>query len=101
MGDQDRAVELMEALASDAFGTKLASYFTDCAEHARQHRDVVASFGRLPHKNAAVGRDSSESELAFLADGAGWAQVVDFQRFQENISPIKQTGNVIIGMSRL
>jgi uncharacterized protein (DUF924 family) len=45
--DQDRAVELMEALAIDAFGTKLASYFSDCAVHARQHRGVVASFGRF------------------------------------------------------
>ena len=75
--DQDRAVELMDALAIGASSTKLASYFSDCAEHARKHRGVVASFGRFPHKNAAVGRDTSEAELVFLEDGAGWAQVLD------------------------
>lgn len=94
--DQDRAVELMEALAIDTSGTQLASYFSDCAEHARHHRGVVASFGRFPHKNAAVGRDTSEAELAFLEDGAGWAHIVDFQRFQENINPVQQTGDVVI-----
>jgi uncharacterized protein (DUF924 family) len=31
------------------------------------HRDIIARFGRYPHRNAALGRLSTPSELAFLA----------------------------------
>ena len=33
---------------------------------ARRHRDVIARFGRLPHRNAALGRVSQAEEPAFL-----------------------------------
>ncbi len=33
---------------------------------ARHHRDIVARFGRFPHRNAALGRDSSEAEIEYL-----------------------------------
>jgi uncharacterized protein (DUF924 family) len=36
------------------------------ADFARRHRDVIAQFGRFPHRNAALGRVSSAAELAFL-----------------------------------
>ena len=36
------------------------------ADVARRHRDVIARFGRFPHRNAALGRVSSAEELAFL-----------------------------------
>ena len=36
------------------------------ADFARRHRDVIARFGRFPHRNAALGRVSSAEELAFL-----------------------------------
>ncbi|MEO1004167.1 MAG: DUF924 family protein [Cyanobacteria bacterium J06638_7] len=36
------------------------------ADFARRHRDVIARFGRFPHRNAALGRVSSAAELAFL-----------------------------------
>lgn len=35
-------------------------------EWALLHRDVIARFGRYPHRNAALGRDSTPEELAFL-----------------------------------
>jgi uncharacterized protein (DUF924 family) len=31
------------------------------------HRDIIARFGRYPHRNAALGRVSTPGELAFLA----------------------------------
>ncbi|APX93977.1 hypothetical protein BWR19_14120 [Halomonas sp. 1513] len=31
-----------------------------------RHRDVIARFGRYPHRNAILGRDSTAQELAFL-----------------------------------
>ena len=36
---------------------------------ARGHRDVVARFGRQPHRNAILGRASTQDELAYLAKG--------------------------------
>lgn len=33
---------------------------------ARHHRDIVARFGRFPHRNAALGRDSTEAEIEYL-----------------------------------
>jgi uncharacterized protein (DUF924 family) len=35
-------------------------------DFARRHRDVIARFGRFPHRNAILGRPSSEEEQAFL-----------------------------------
>lgn len=36
---------------------------------AHEHRDIIARFGRFPHRNAVLGRDSSEAEIGFLAAG--------------------------------
>ena len=36
---------------------------------ARHHRDIVARFGRFPHRNALLGRASSGEEERFLAEG--------------------------------
>lgn len=36
---------------------------------AQEHADIVQRFGRFPHRNAVLGRKSTEEELAFLKDG--------------------------------
>lgn len=36
--------------------------------YAVRHRDIIARFGRFPHRNAVMGRESSEAELAFLRE---------------------------------
>ncbi|MFM1891357.1 MAG: hypothetical protein RLZ44_434, partial [Pseudomonadota bacterium] len=40
---------------------------TDNLKWARHHRDIVRRFGRFPHRNAILGRESSAAELAWLA----------------------------------
>jgi uncharacterized protein (DUF924 family) len=55
--DQERSVALHEA-AGDAEGLKWA----------RHHRDIVARFGRFPHRNAILGRESTPEEEAYLAE---------------------------------
>ena len=41
--------------------------------YAVAHRDVIARFGRFPHRNAALGRESTPQELEYLAEpGAGF-----------------------------
>lgn len=55
MADQDRAVELISALGNDVY-----------TQYAIAHRDVIARFGRFPHRNKVVGRASTEQEAEFL-----------------------------------
>ncbi|MCK2183696.1 DUF924 family protein [Halomonas getboli] len=39
----------------------------DSLRAERRHRDILERFGRYPHRNAALGRASTEEERAFLA----------------------------------
>jgi len=64
-GMQDRSVSLYEKLAHEST-TDERALFEDFLNHARRHRDVVARFGRFPHRNAILGRPSSDDELEFL-----------------------------------
>ncbi len=41
-------------------------------KYAAQHRDIIARFGRFPHRNAALGRITTAEEAAFL-DGGGFS----------------------------
>ncbi len=41
---------------------------------ARQHRDIVARFGRFPHRNAVLGRRTTPEEEAFLKNGPRFGQ---------------------------
>jgi uncharacterized protein (DUF924 family) len=40
----------------------------DQLKHARRHRDIVARFGRFPHRNRILGRASTPDEAAFLLE---------------------------------
>ncbi|RWR34058.1 DUF924 domain-containing protein [Sinirhodobacter populi] len=46
--------------------------------HARAHRDVIARFGRFPWRNAALGRQDTAEELAFLASGGYASALADY-----------------------
>ncbi|MDN5569373.1 MAG: DUF924 domain-containing protein [Paracoccus sp. (in: a-proteobacteria)] len=61
LADQTRAVELYEAL-----GNQHSLHF------AREHRDIVAKFGRFPHRNAVLGRDDTPEEADFLKTHSGF-----------------------------
>jgi uncharacterized protein (DUF924 family) len=57
--DQLRACELIAPL--EAFAETADSY-----RYAVAHRDIIQRFGRFPHRNAALGRDSTPEETVFL-----------------------------------
>ena len=38
----------------------------DCTAYAKQHLDIIARFGRFPHRNAILGRQSTPEEADFL-----------------------------------
>lgn len=59
--DQARAVVLFEALGEKTY-----------LEFAIAHRDVIARFGRFPHRNAALGRSNTPQEQAWLDAGGGF-----------------------------
>jgi len=56
LADQDRSMALCEGLG-------------DYARYARIHHDVIARFGRFPHRNAVLGRETTAEEQAFLDEG--------------------------------
>jgi uncharacterized protein (DUF924 family) len=64
-----------EELAVQEAALPLFRQFVDArtANFALRHRDVIAQFGRFPHRNSALGRVSSAEELAFLqTPGSGF-----------------------------
>lgn len=65
LADQNDCVKQFARLADQADGS-LKEYLSGSLDFARQHRDIVQKFGRYPHRNAILGRESSEEELAFL-----------------------------------
>jgi uncharacterized protein (DUF924 family) len=63
---QRRSVELFETLHSQSAADQRKT-FRDFLEYAERHRDVVERFGRFPHRNVILGRDSTKEERTFLA----------------------------------
>ncbi|MEJ6023333.1 DUF924 family protein [Ramlibacter sp. PS4R-6] len=55
--DQEQCVELARGLESDTH------------RYAVMHRDIIHRFGRFPHRNAVLGRESTPEEVKFLAEG--------------------------------
>ncbi|WP_347903341.1 DUF924 family protein [Pseudomonas purpurea] len=43
------------------------SVFADNLDYAERHQKIIARFGRFPHRNAVLGRESTAEELEFLA----------------------------------
>ncbi|NWL18404.1 DUF924 family protein [Pseudomonas umsongensis] len=41
--------------------------FADYLDFAERHQKVIAQFGRFPHRNAVLGRESTAEELEFLS----------------------------------
>lgn len=64
---QDEAVALFEAWAAELSPAHADGALTQL-RYAVIHRDIVARFGRFPHRNRALGRESTPEEQAFLAE---------------------------------
>lgn len=80
LADQRDSVALFGRLVEDtraahARGEVSEQVVTDLVmafDYAKKHEDVIAEFGRFPHRNAALGRTSTDAELAWLAAGGGF-----------------------------
>lgn len=60
LADQERSVRLNAPLGGDSLA------------YAIEHRDIIARFGRFPHRNDVLGRETTPEEAAFL-DSGGFA----------------------------
>lgn len=65
---QEECVELFEQLTAITGLAAMAGY----TRYALAHRDVIAQFGRFPHRNGILGRSSSDEELAYLDKHRGF-----------------------------
>ena len=70
---QDRSVEqyqhLLQVLAP-ATVVRLRGFL----DHATQHRDIIRRFGRFPHRNRILGRDSTAAECEYLGGATTFGQ---------------------------
>ena len=62
LADQELCVQLCATLQADSGDESTLKW-------ALVHRDIIARFGRFPHRNAALGRLTTPAEQAFLDEG--------------------------------
>jgi len=60
--DQERSVDLFKRLAEDDPSR------AGIVPYALRHHEIIQRFGRFPHRNEALGRESTEDEIAFLKE---------------------------------
>lgn len=63
VADQERCVDLFRAIGEG-----------EALKYALEHRDIVARFGRFPHRNRALGRESTPAEREFMKEHPGYGQ---------------------------
>lgn len=61
LSDQDMSVELFDGL-----GDK------EVLQYAIMHRDLIKRFGRFPHRNEVLGRESLPEEMEAIEEGRNW-----------------------------
>jgi uncharacterized protein (DUF924 family) len=73
MEAQDAAVEALERLVRES-PAELREFMEYSAGFARQHREIIAKFGRFPHRNGVLKRESTEAEIEWLAHADRFGQ---------------------------
>jgi uncharacterized protein (DUF924 family) len=68
LANLDRAVAIGHQLAREAPG-HLRLFYEGGAQQPEKHRAVIEAFGRHPHRNAVLGRESSPAEQEYLNKG--------------------------------
>jgi uncharacterized protein (DUF924 family) len=69
LAQQDRGVHLLRALTR-VTSEEWQPYLHRSVEGFTKHRDIVARFGRFPHRNRSLGRTCTAEETVFLEGGA-------------------------------
>jgi uncharacterized protein (DUF924 family) len=71
VADQDYAVMLYAKMAVEA-PADWKDNKREATDYATKHRDIIRKFGRFPHRNAVLGRESTAEETEFLKGGRGF-----------------------------
>lgn len=66
---QEQAVEVFSSLVSESSDQEQA-FVESCLPYVLVHRDIIRRFGRFPHRNRVLGRESTPAERAYLAADA-------------------------------
>lgn len=69
--DQKHSVEMFEELVADA-RPEFKDFAKSTLDYAHQHLKVIQDFGRFPHRNKALGRETTAEEAEWLAEGGGF-----------------------------
>jgi uncharacterized protein (DUF924 family) len=64
---QERGVQLFKAFRDAASG-RLRHSLDNSLDFAQRHRDIIAHWGRFPHRNNALDRTSTAAEVEFLRE---------------------------------
>lgn len=62
---QRRSVDLFRDLFEEAQGDE-RKFIAEALDYAIRHHEIIAQFGRFPHRNSILGRESSQAEREFL-----------------------------------
>jgi len=65
---QEESIAAFRRLRDEA-DPQFHALLAEVCRYAEQHRDIVAEFGRFPHRNAVLGRESTPEERAWLEAG--------------------------------
>jgi uncharacterized protein (DUF924 family) len=65
---QEKCVSLFDELVADTGLPQMAGF----RRYAAAHRDVIAQFGRFPHRNSPLGRESTPEELLHMSTHKGF-----------------------------
>lgn len=74
---QHMSVALFASLVDEA-PASLRGKYASFHDYAERHRRVIQKFGRFPHRNAALNRDSTPEEAEYLARPAAGFQGAGF-----------------------
>ena len=71
---QDEALAAYRRLLAEV-APGFQATFAGALRHAEEHRSIIERFGRFPHRNRVLGRESTEAEERWLREGgAGFGQ---------------------------
>jgi len=68
---QDLSVKYFRELVLEV-DPEQKTLFEGYLHYAIQHRQIIERFGRFPHRNKLLGRESTEEETAFLKEPGSW-----------------------------
>lgn len=68
---QRQATEVFEWIA-DRAPDAVREMAEASVDHARRHRDLIERFGRFPHRNPILGRETTDAERAHLEETGNW-----------------------------